>query len=158
MTKTKRFISLVAVLIMLISMFSVYSISASAVSTYDCSKTRTITVTTQSGGISKPSITFKCKSAKECGSHGISNYAPKMSLKIYDHKTGTTTYKRITGSGSNISSTLKLEKGRSYTITVSYIYNKSINYNAFCVGGGSTWAEGTWWISSTNRISTYKVK
>ena len=154
----KRVLSFAMVLVLVCSIFSVFTVSASAASVYDCDKSRTITVQTMSGGLAKPSITFKCKADKEYGSKGISNYAPKMSLKVYDHKTGKTTWKQITGSGSNISSKLTLERGRKYTITVGYIFTKSVNYNAICVGGGKTWAEGTWWISSTSRLSSYKVK
>lgn len=154
----KRIVALTMIIAILCSLMTVFAVTASAATTYDCDNARVITVQTKSGGVTKPSITFKCKADKEFGSRGISNYAPKMSLKVYDHKTGKTTWKQITGSGKSISSKLTLEKGRKYTITVSYIFTKSVNYNAICVGGGKTWAEGTWWISSTNRLSSYKVK
>lgn len=157
--KTKRILSLAIVSVMLFTMLASMSLSVSAASSksYDCDVARTIIVKTGSG-ITKPSIRFTCKADREFGKRGISNYAPKMSLRIYDHKTGTVTWKRITGTGSSISSTLKLERNRTYTITVSYIYDKGVNYNAFCVGGGKAWAEGTWWIASTNKITSYSIK
>lgn len=147
------------VFVMIITMISSMCLAVSAASSksYDCDVARTITVKTGSG-ITKPSIKFTCKADKEFGSRGISNYAPKMSLKIYDHKTGTATWKRITGTGSSISSTLKLEKNRTYTITVSYIFDKSINYNAIRVGGGKAWAEGTWYIASTSKVNSFSIK
>lgn len=159
MNKTKRILSMSMVFVMMITMISSMCLTVSAASskTYDCDVARTITVKTGSG-ITKPSIKFTCKADKEFGSRGISNYAPKMSLKIYDHKTGTTTWKRITGTGSSISSTLKLEKNRTYTITVSYIFDKSINYNAIRVGGGKAWAEGTWYIASTSKVNSFSIK
>ena len=159
MTKTKRFISFAMVMLVIASMFTTFSISASAASQYDCHKARTITVTTKSGTKwnSKPTITFKCKAAKELGDYGISNKAPIMSLKVYDHTTRRTSWYRITGSGATISSKLRLEHGRKYTITVSYIY-ESLNKNAIRVGGGKGWADGNWWISSTSRINSYKIK
>jgi hypothetical protein len=157
---TKRLVSLLCVVATLLSMTSIFAVSASAASSksYDCDVARVITVKTGSGGLTKPSITFKCKADKEFGSRGISSSAPIMSLKIYDHTTKTTTWKRITGWGSSISSTLKLERNRTYTITVSYIYDKSLNYNAMRVGGGKAWAEGTWYIASTNKVNSFSIR
>ncbi len=157
----KRILSAALVLVLMFTLLSTLTFSASAASansTYNCDQTKVLTVKTGTGGLFKPSITFKCKALKEFGSRGISNYAPKMSLKIYDHSTGTTSWKRITGTGSSISSTLKLERGRTYTITVSYIFDKSVNYNAIAVATGRTWAEGTWWITSTNRINSLTIR
>ncbi|MBQ8005514.1 MAG: InlB B-repeat-containing protein, partial [Clostridia bacterium] len=71
--------------------------------------------------------------------------------------TKETTYARITGTGASISSTLKLEENSSYVVTVSYIYDESINKNALKIGGGNGWADGEWWISSTNNINSYTV-
>ena len=156
---TKRILSLGIVLAIIITIVSSMSLTVSAASSryYDCDVARTITVKTDNS-LTKPSIKFTCKADKEFGSRGISNYAPKMSIKVYDHKTGITTWKRITGTGSNISSTLKLERNRTYTITVSYIFEKNLNYNAFRVGGGKAWAEGTWRIASTHKISSFSVR
>lgn len=159
MKKPKRTLSLTIVFVMVLTMIASMSLSVSAASSkaYDCEVARTITVKT-GGGIIKPSIKFTCKADREFGKRGISNCAPKMSLRIYDHKTGTVTWKRITGTGSSISSTLKLERNRTYTITVSYIFDKSINYNAFCVGGGKAWTEGTWYITSTSNVNSFSIK
>lgn len=157
----RRIMSIALVLVLMLSLTSMFAVSASAASTnstYNCDQTKVLTVKTGTGGLFKPSITFKCKALKEFGSRGISNYAPKMSLKIYDHSTKTTTWKRITGTGSSISSTLTLERGRTYTVTVSYIFDKSVNYNALAVAIGKTWAEGNWWITSTNRITSLTIR
>jgi len=156
-TKISKALSLTLVVAMLTSMLSIFGIQASAASTYKCRSTQTITVTTGNGW-STPSMTFKCKAAREYGSDGISNYAPKMSLKIYDHTAKTTKWARVTGSGANISSTLKLSKNRTYTVTVSYLDIASVNKNANRVGGGKGWADGTWWISSTKNIKSYSFK
>lgn len=157
---TKRFVSLLCIATLLMSMTSIFAVSASAASSksFDCDFTRVITVRTGSGGLTKPSITFKCKADKEFGDRGISNSAPIMSLKIYDHTTKTTTWKRITGWGSSISSKLTLKRNRTYTITVSYIFDKSLNYNAIRVGGGKAWAEGTWYIASTNKVNSFSIR
>ncbi|MBE6700396.1 MAG: CHAP domain-containing protein [Ruminococcaceae bacterium] len=125
--------------------------------TYSCMETKYISVVTGNGILLSPSLTFKCDAAKEFGSDGISNYAPIMQLTIYNNDTKETTYARITGTGASISSTLKLEDNSSYIVTVSYIYDESINKNAFKVGGGDGWADGDWWISSTNNINSYTV-
>ena len=155
-----KLISILCILATLFSMTSIFAVSASAASSksYDCDVAKVITVKTSSGGLTKPSITFKCKADKEFGNRGISSSAPIMSLKIYDHTTKTTTWKRITGCGSTISSTLKLERNRTYTITVSYIFDKSLNYNAIRVGGGKAWAEGTWYIASTNKVNSFSIR
>lgn len=155
--KVSKVLSLTLVLTILASMFSVFGIQASAASTYKCMSTKTITITTKNSCFT-PSMTFKCKAAKEFGSDGISNYAPKMSLKIYDHTTGKTSWARVTGTGANISSTLKLARNHKYTVTVSYLYDANVNKNALRVGGGKGWADGTWWISSTSNIKSYSIK
>ena len=66
----KRVLSFAMVMVLVCSIFSVFTVSASAASVYDCDKSRTITVQTKSGGLTKPSITFKCKADKEYGSKG----------------------------------------------------------------------------------------
>ena len=157
----KRIVSIALVLVLMMSLASMLAVSVSAASSnskYNCNQAKILTVKTGTGGLFKPSITFKCKALYEYGSRSISNYAPKMSLKIYDHSTKTTTWKRITGCGGTISSTLTLERGRTYTITVSYIFDKSVNYNAIAVATGRTWAEGNWWIASTNRINSLTIR
>lgn len=160
MKKHSITIRALSIFLCIMTLLSTFAVSASAASSksYDCDVARVITVKTGSGGLTKPSITFKCKADKEFGDRGISNSAPIMSLKIYDHTTKTTTWKRITGWGSSISSTLKLERNRTYTITVSYIYDKSLNYNAIRVGGGKAWAEGTWYIASTNKVNSFSIR
>ena len=160
MKKHSNIIRALSIFLCIMTLLSTFAISASAASSksYDCDVARVITVKTGSGGLTKPSITFKCKADKEFGSRGISNSAPIMSLKIYDHTTKTTTWKRITGWGSSISSKLTLERNRTYTITVSYIYDKSLNYNAIRVGGGKAWAEGTWYIASTNKVNSFSIR
>ena len=156
MKKMTRMISFVMVLVMMFTMISSICCTVSAASAYDCKITRTITVKTGNGKTT-PSIKFTCKPDKELKNIGISAFAPKMSLKIYDHTTGKTTWKRITGYFTTISSTLKLEKNKTYTITVSYLYDAKLNKNSAIVGGGNGWVNGTWCISSTKNITSLTV-
>lgn len=152
-TKITKILSLSIVVVMLTSMISAFGITASAASTYSAMSTKQITVYTSSSWTT-PSITFKCNADY----YGGSPYAPKLSLKIYDHSTGKITWARVTGTGRSISSTLRLEKNRKYTVTVSYLYNASVNKNALQAGGGSGWAKGNWYISSTRNIRSYSIR
>ena len=153
---TKRIFSLTLVVIMLFSMMSSLFISASAATSYDCKSTRVITVKTGKSS-STPSIKFVCKGDKWAAGYRKSD-APIMSLEIYDHTAKTTSWKRITGAGTSISSTLKLKANRTYTVKVSYLYDKKLNYDYEDVVTGKAWNIGHWYISSTKNISSYKIK
>lgn len=152
-TRISKVLSLTLVITMLASMLSVFGIQASAATTYSATSTKQITICTGNSWTT-PSMTFKCNADYYMGSP----YAPKLSLKIYNHNTGKTSWARVTGSGRSISSTLKLEKNKKYTVTVSYLYNESVNKNTPKVGGGKGWAQGSWYISSTKNLKSYSVK
>ncbi len=142
---------------MLISMFSIFALQVSAATTYDCMKTRIITVKTEkvSWYQSDPYITFECKSD---ALPMISHDAPLMSLKIEDKTTGTTSWARISGTGKYISSKLKLEGGRTYKITVSYLYNAKENKDKLSPAVGYTWNTGKWSIKSMSKVSSYNIQ
>ena len=152
-TKLSKVLSLTLVIAMLASMLSVFGLQASAATTYLATSTKQITVSTGNSWAT-PSITFKCNADYYMGSP----YAPKLSLKIYNHNTGKTSWARVTGTGRSISSTLKLEKNKTYTVTVSYLYSASVNRNALRAGGGKGWAQGHWYISSTRNLKSYSVR
>lgn len=152
-TRISKVLSLTLVIAMFASMLSVFGLQASAATTYSATSTKQITISTGSSWTT-PSMTFKCNADYYMGSP----YAPKLSLKIYNHNTGKTSWARVTGSGRSISSTLKLEKNKKYTVTVSYLYNESVNKNALKAGGGKGWAQGSWYISSTKNLKSYSVK
>lgn len=152
-TKLTKILSLSLTIAMLASILALFGIQSSAATTYSATTTRQITVYTGKAW-STPSITFKCSADY----YGGSSYAPKLSLRIYNHNTGRTTWARVTGSGRYISSTLRLEKNSRYTITVSYLYDASVNKNALRVGGGKGWAQGSWYVSSTRNVNSYGIR
>lgn len=154
-TKVSKILSITLVLVMLASVFSIFGIQASAASTYSAKSTKQIVVRTGSAWWrGTPSIKIRCDADYYMGNA----YAPKLSLKVYNWNTGKTSWATVTGSGRSISSTLRLERNQVYTITVSYIYNASVNRNALQAGGGQRWTDGTWRISSTNNINSYSVR
>lgn len=156
---TKRIFSLAIVVVMLFTIISSMCLSVSAATsktTYDCKITRVITVKTGKSR-STPYIKFACEGDRWCKGYSKSD-APIMSLKVYDHSTKATSWKRISGNGTYISSTLTLEKNRMYTITVSYIYNRSLNFDYFDIAVGKTWNIGHWYVSSTRNVSSYSIK
>lgn len=152
-TKITKTLSIALAILMIAALFTSFGIQASAASSYSATRTRRITVYTGSSWTS-PSMTFKCTADYYCGS----SKAPKLSLQVYNHNTGRTTWARVTGNGRTISSTLRLEKNTRYTVTVSYLYNASINKNALQAGGGYGWTQGTWSVSSTRNIRSYSIR
>ena len=149
-------ISLTLVFAMLIAAFSAFGLQASAATIYDCMKTKTLTVKTNSVGWyeANPYITFECRSDSL---PAIPHDAPLMTLKIEDKTHGTTSWARISGTGKYISSKLKLQGGRTYKITVSYLYNAKENKEKLAAGTGLTWNTGKWGIKNTSKLS-YTIK
>lgn len=160
LTKTKRFLSITLIIATLLSMTSIFSLTASAATgksdTYNAFAQKSITITTNKSG--SPYMTFK--------STGTSSYqhgakAPILSLKVYNHSTRKTEYYSVTGSRTfaSVSSKLKLNKNTKYTVTVSYKYNKSVNWGKYGTGmyEKTGWYDGTWQISATNKLN-YTIK
>lgn len=50
-------------------------------------------------------------------------------------------------------------KNSKYIVTISYIYDKKINYGTYGIGiyKKSAWYDGTWRITNTNRLN-YTIK
>ncbi len=114
---------------------------------YNAFTTKVINVVTNKSG--SPYIKFRCLGETP-------NNAPFLSLKIYNHKTKTTTWKWVSGSGTDISSKLKLDKGTKFTITVSYLYDKKENWEKILSAGTGYkygWVRGNWRISSTSALN-----
>lgn len=151
-----KFVSIILALTTLISVFSAFSLPASAVATYDCMQTRTFIVKTQRVGWyeTDPYIVFSCESDAP---RGIYHPAPLMSLKIVNKTTGEISWARISGCGRYISSKLKLDGGCKYEITVSYLYNAKENKEKLAVATGLTWNTGRYSIKSTSKL-TYTIK
>ena len=156
MTKTKRFISLMLVVLTVVSMFSIFTVYSSAASvkvkkhyTAKVGSSYTFKVAT-TGSWYQGNASIKFHSAANM--QNVGEKAPTMVLTIKDHSTNKTTYKWITGSGDDYYSTLSLAKNRTYTITVSYLKDKKENYT-IAVGVGQDWAEGYWEITGSTRVT-----
>ena len=172
---TKRFVSLLCIATLLMSATSIFAVSASAASskqTYDCD--RSVTFTVKTGGKS-PSIKFVCDAAPKAYGHRCSK-APIMAITVSSIH-GTEFY-LITGTGKNISSTLKLrEKNTTYNVKVSYYVNKTNKCTCMNLAyvnvhdlGGSTryrgfngrdiYVNGSWYISRVSNctVSNIRVK
>ena len=159
MKKTRRFASLCAVMAVIMLMTSLLCVPASAATgkskSYSVFTSKTISVTTNKSGAY---MTFKSTGT---GSYQYGAEAPILSLKVYNHKTGETRFYRVTGTRwtDSVSSKLKLNANTTYTVTVSYIYDKSINWGTY--GSGmyrkTGWYDGTWRITATKNL-TYSIK
>ncbi len=161
MTKTKHFMVL-SLIMALITLFStMFCLPASAASgkskSYSAFTTKVITVTTNKKG--SPSITFK--SVRAGDGEQMGGEAPFLSLKVYNHSTRKTQYYQVKGTRwfDSVTSTLKLNANTKYTITVSYLYNKSLNWGSFVsnLRKQSGWYDGDWQISATKNLS-YSIK
>lgn len=172
---TKRLVSLLCIATLLMSMTSIFAVSASAASskqTYDCD--RSVTFTVKTGGKS-PSIKFVCDAAPKAYGHRCSK-APIMAITVSPSINGKDFF-LITGTGKNISSTLKLQKNTTYTVKVSYYVNKTnkctcsdLAYVSVHDLGGSTkyrgfngrdiYVNGSWYISRASNctVSNIRVK
>ncbi len=170
-----KLISIFCVIATLFSMTSIFAVSASAASvkqTYDCD--RSVTFTVKTGGKS-PSIKFVCDAAPKAYAHRCSK-APIMAITVSPSINGKDFF-LITGTGKNISSTLKLQINTTYTVKVSYYVNKtnkctcsdlayvnvhdlggSTRYRGF--NGRDIYVNGSWYISRVSNctISNIRVK
>lgn len=155
MIKTKRIISLMLIVVTIISMFSVFTASASAATVkaqkhYVAKLGSSYTFKVETKGYwYQGNASIKFHSAAELQNAG--EKAPTMLLTIKDHSTNKTTTKWISGSGDDYYSTLSLAKNRTYTITVSYLKNWSKNAT-IAVGVGQDWAKGYWEITNSTRV------
>ncbi len=156
MTKTRRLISFMLIVATIVTMFSVFAVSASAASVRTkkhyaarLGSSYTFKVTTK-GSWYQGNASIKFHSAADLQNAG--EKAPTMLLTIKDHTTNKTTTKWITGSGDDYYSTLSLAKNHEFTITVSYLRNWSKN-STIAVGTGRDWAEGYWEITSSTRVT-----
>lgn len=156
MVKTKRIAILSAIMAVIMLMVPILSISVSAATgkskTFNATQSKTITITTSKSG--SPYITFESIGT---GSYQYGAKAPILNLKVYNHKNGTTQYYRVTGSRifNSVSSKLKLNPNTKYTVTVSYIYDKKLNWGTYGSGMYETtgWYNGQWRITSTKNLS-----
>ena len=161
MKNVKRILSVVLLIVLMMSVCSTFAMPVSAATgksrKYDVFATKTIVVTTEKKG--SPYITFKSTG------DGTSSYgakAPILSLKVFNHKTGKTQFYRVTGArwiGSSVSSKLKLDRNTKYTITVSYLYDRKLNWGTYGTGlcQRTGWFQGLWQITSSSRLS-YTIK
>jgi hypothetical protein len=153
MTKAKKFLSVFLVLTTLLSLVSLFTVSASAITVgkkYSVSSlmNNSVTFYVEASETKNGSITFKSRSYQfTC--------APTLYLTVYNCDTGRTTYKRITGTCSTYVSTLKLDKNCDYYITVSYIWDRSLNYKLSYFNLKKVWVTGDWWISSYSNCTIY---
>lgn len=157
----KTFKKLLAILLVACCISSVCALSVNAATTgksksYNVFTSKVITITTNKSG--SPSMTFKSLGTSSYNGSGAK--APILSLKVYNHSTKKTEWYRVTGTRifSSVSSTLKLNKNTKYTVTVGYIYDKSINWGAYGIGmyKKAAWFDGTWQITSTANL-TYTI-
>ena len=159
MTKTRRFAGLSIALVLITLMTTLFAVPVSAATgkskSYDAFTSKTITITTTKKGAY---MTFKSTGT---GSFQYGAKAPILSLKVYNHDTGKTQYYRVTGSRwcDSVSSKLKLNANTTYTVTVGYIYNKSLNWGTYGSGMYRTtgWYDGTWRITATKNLN-YTIK
>lgn len=122
---TKRIISALCVLTLLLSTASIFSVSASAASPtqkFDCDRTVTFTVET---GSKSPSIRFTSTVAPTTQGHRCGK-APTMAISV-SPAVGGKSFFLISGNGKSLSSTLKLRKNETYTVRVSYYVNTRVN-------------------------------
>ena len=170
-----RIISIVCVLTMLMSLFTVFTISTSAASVtqkFNCDNSVTFTVKTSS---KSPSIKLVCDAAK-ASDHKCSR-APYMAITVSPSLKGGNFF-IIKGCGRNISSTLKLEKNKTYSIKISYYVN-GINecnnglFGDLCrvshhdmspnttyrgLNGRDIYVNGTWYISKVTNCTISNIK
>lgn len=155
MMKTKRFISLVLVLVTLVSALSVFTLSTGAVSKYTQysaehgMKKYTFTVrTTGSWWTTSPYISFQSLS-KGAGK------APTMLVRVYDYSTNELKVYQFVGRGwLGLGNCLYLKKNRTYDISILYLDNARTNKNAYGTSIAH-WTSGYWKINDSNCVKFY---
>ncbi|MBR6509333.1 MAG: hypothetical protein IKT38_01855 [Clostridia bacterium] len=170
----KRGISFLCIATIMLTMTSILSISASAATAkqkFDCDKTVTFTVKTNTKGT--PSIKFVSDAAPKTLGHRC-NKAPLMAISVSPAINGKNFF-LISGTGKNIASTLKLQKNKTYTIKVSYYVNKTNKcscldmayVNIHNLGGSTTYrgfngrdiyTNGFWYISKASNCSVSNIR
>ena len=159
MTKTKKFAGLSIVLVLITLMTTLFAVPVSAATgkskSYNAFTSKVITITTTQSGA------YMAFQSTGTGSYQPGAKAPIMSLKVYNHKSRTTQYYRITGTrwSNSVSSKLKLNANTTYTVTVGYIYDKSINWGTYGSGIYRTtgWYNGDWKITATKNLN-YSIR
>ena len=157
MTKTKRIISLALVLVTLLSVFSIFTLNASAkwisakknvkYDAYHGMEKYTFTVkTTGSWWTGNPYIEFR--------SYGAGAYpAPAILLRVYDHSTGELKLYRFQGKYRWYSDyCLYSKKNRTYDISVCYLDDQDKN-KFWNTGGIYDWTHGYWAIPDSYLVS-----
>lgn len=143
-----------AVLLSLLSAFAAASAATGKSKNYGAFQSKTFTVTTSNTG--SPCMVFS--STGTASFQGSGAKAPILSLKVLNHCTGKIEYYRITGCrfwGNSVSSTLKLARNTTYSVTVGYIYDKEINFGTYGIGmyKKTDWYDGTWTVLATKNLS-----
>lgn len=172
----KKMIRVFSLLLIVASMFSVQfampTSAATKTSSYNCDKTVTMTVKTTK---KNAKMKFVCKADKKTGSYGAfikktykhtCRVAPKMVIKVSPAVNGKSVY-YLQGSGKSISSTLKFDKVGTYTVTVSYFYNKcnecpmgknNADWFHNYVGDCKDYCDGSWNVSSSSYLDISKIR
>lgn len=171
----KKIVKFVSLLLIVASVFSTQFITfASAATTtkkYDCKRTVTMTVKTTN---KNANMKLQCNAATYSEKFGIKTYkhtckvAPKMVITVSPQVNGKSVY-YLQGLGTSISSTLKFDKVGTYTVTISYLYNKCNQCPVDCknaewyhnyVGNSVGYCGGTWYVKSAKNlnISSIRVK
>lgn len=173
----KRVLSLCLILATLFSGQFATSVSAATTTKkYDCDKTVTLTVKTSNKAASMKLV---CKAANEkktiklpllgttkTYSHTCS-VAPKMIIKVTPKVDGKQ-YFYLQGTGRSISSTLRLDKNKTYTVQISYYYNScnlckcsANDLNLFhageAVGSPRYYSNGDWQVTSSKNLDITKI-
>lgn len=168
----KRVLSLLLVLAALLSTQLATSVSAATTTKkYDCDKSVTMTVKT---GNKAASMNLVCKAATEKQTvnrvlFGKKTYthtcsvAPKMVIKVSPRVNGVQ-YFYLQGWGKTISSTLKLNKNTTYTITISYYYNScntcrcnTMDFGLFHNADLKCYANGMWQVAGSKNLDIKSV-
>lgn len=175
---TKRVLPVLCTFAILVSGFQMFALGASAAavtSKYDCDRTVTFTVKTKSSGT--PSLKFTCDAAPKSAGHRCSK-APVMAITVSPAVNGKTFFlvkDSFDMTPRNISSTLKLQKNKTYKITVSYYVNKTNKctsndlcyVNAHDLTGNvrygryrDPYVNGTWYIAQAKNctVSSFRYK
>ncbi len=170
---TKRFVSAICIITLLLSMATIFAFKTSAASVnqkFDCDKTVTFVVKTNSKG--KASVKFECDAFKD--SRHKCTRAPLMAISVSPAIDGEDFF-LIKGTGKNISSTLKLKPNTTYNVRVSYYVNKAnkctcsnlnmVSYHDLGIStryggynGRDIYVNGSWHIAKTSNCTVSNIR